>query len=349
MKQWIDLRSDTVTQPTEEMREAMARAVVGDDIMGEDPTVKELEDMSAEMLGKEAALFLTSGTLANQVAVMTFTNRGEEVILGDTSHIYNLEVGGLAALSQVQTRPIAVSNGVYDIEGIEERIQEAGIQRARTGLICIENTNNLNAGMVVPLENIQQVCKLGKKYNIPVYMDGARLFNAAAASGESAKDIVKDVDAVMFALTKGLSAPFGAVLAGTKTFIEEARWYKQRLGGGFRQAGFIAAPGIVALKTMMPQISIDHKHAQILGKGLAEIKGLTVDTSRVHTNIVTGSIQELPITIEDFLNRLQDRGIKAKPISKTSFRMVTHYGIEESHIRYVIETVQDTIKSIDMD
>ncbi|AOT71407.1 threonine aldolase family protein [Geosporobacter ferrireducens] len=343
MRNIIDLRSDTVTQPTQEMRDAMYYAVVGDDIMGEDPTVRELETLAADIMGKEDGLFFSSGTLANQAAVMTYTQRGEEIILGDTSHIYNLEVGGLSALSQVQPRPMAVPKGIYEIALMEELIQEEGIQRAKTSLICIENTNNLNAGMVVPLENINQVCALGKKHGIPVYLDGARIFNAAVASGVEAKEIVKNVDAVMFALTKGLSAPFGAVLTGRKEFIQKARWMKQRLGGGFRQAGFIAAPGIVALKTMMPQIEKDHKNAQLLGKGLEAIEGLQIDVSRIHTNIVTASVEQLPITIEEFLNRLLEKGIKAKRISKTSFRMVTHLGIEESHLQEVISVVKNIV------
>jgi threonine aldolase len=346
MKEYIDLRSDTVTQPSQEMREAMYNAIVGDDIMGEDPTVRELEAMSADILGKEDALFVTSGTMANQIAVATFTNRGEEVIVGDTSHIFNLEVGGLAAISQVQTRPIAIPNGLYDIKKMEELIQEEGIQRAKTGLICIENTNNLNAGLVVPVDNINEVCSLGKKYSVPIYMDGARLFNAAVASGNQANEIVKNVDAVMFALTKGLAAPFGAVLAGDKEFIKKARWIKQRIGGGYRQAGFIAAPGIVALRTMMPQIAIDHINAKLLGNGLSKLNGLKVDTSKIHTNIVTGSIEAIPITIEEFLSKLLDKGIKAKRISKTSFRMVTHLGIDEQDLQNVINSVEGIITNL---
>lgn len=346
MDRIIDLRSDTVTQPTQAMRDAMYNAKVGDDILGDDPTVKELEELSADMLGKEAGLFVASGTMANQIAVMAFTNRGEEVLVGDTSHIFNLEVGGLAALSQVQTRPFPIPDGYYDIDLIEELIQEEGIQRAKTALICIENTNNLNAGLVVPKENIDGVCELGKKYNIPVYMDGARLFNAEVASGIDAKYIVENVDAVMFALTKGLAAPFGAVLVGSKDFIEKARWLKQRIGGGFRQAGFMAAPGIVALKTMKPQLAIDHENAALLGKELANIEGLIIDEGRIHTNIVTASIEPLGISIEEFLSKLLEKGIKVKPISKTSFRMVTHYGIEKEDIYYVAKSIKELIKGL---
>lgn len=346
MNKLIDLRSDTVTQPSQEMRDKMYKAVVGDDIMGEDPTVRQLEIISADIMGKEDALFVTSGTMGNQIAVMALTNRGEEVIVGDTSHIYNLEAGALAALSQVQTRSIEVPNGVYDIEKMEELIQVKGIQNARTSLICIENTNNLNAGFVVPLENINSVCDLAKANNIPVHLDGARIFNAAVASKTPVKEITKNVDTVMFALTKGLAAPFGAILAGNKDFIAKARWMKQRIGGGFRQAGFLAAPGIVALNTMLPQLEIDHKHAQILGHGLSKINNLKVDTSRIHTSIITGSIEDLPITIDNFLEKLLKKGIKAKKISNKSFRMVTHYGIEENDIHEVIKAVGDVIDEL---
>lgn len=343
----IDLRSDTVTQPTQEMREAMFKAVVGDDILGDDPTVKELENLAAEILGKEAGLFVSSGTMANQIAVMTFTNRGEEVIVGDTSHIYNLEAGGLAALSQVQTRPMPVPDGVYNLDIMEELIQKGGIQAPKTGLICLENTNNLNAGMIVPKDNIDSVCELGKKYNIPVYLDGARLFNAEIASGVKAKQIVENVDAVMIALTKGLAAPFGAVLVGSKAFIEKARWIKQRLGGGYRQAGFMAAPAIIALKTMIPRMKIDHKNAQILGKELSNIEGLTVDTTKIHTNIVSGSIEKLSISIDDFISELLKRKIKVKKISSKAFRMVTHLGIDEDDIKYVISSIKEIIMNLE--
>lgn len=346
MDKFIDLRSDTVTQPTQAMREAMYNAVVGDDILGEDSTVNELENLAANMLGKEAGLFVSSGTMGNQLAVMTLTNRGEEVLVGDTSHIFNLEVGGLAALSQVQTRPFPVPDGYYDTSLIEELIQEKGIQRAKTALICMENTNNLNAGFVVSKENIDEVCNLGKKYNIPVFMDGARLFNAEAASGVDAKDLIEHIDVAMIALTKGLAAPFGAVLVGDKEFIKKARWFKQRIGGGYRQAGFLAAPGIVALKTMKPQILIDHQNAALLGKKLSNITGLLVDETKIQTNIVTASIEMLPISIEEFLAKLLSKGIKVKRISKSSFRMVTHLGIDKEDILYVEKSIKEIVHDI---
>ena len=346
MRQFIDLRSDTVTQPSQEMRDAMYKAVVGDDIMGEDPTVRQLEIMSADLLGKEDALFVSSGTMGNQIAVMVLTNRGEEIIVGDTSHIFNLEVGALAALSQVQPRTIEVPNGVYDIKKMEGLIQTEGIQNAKTSLICIENSNNLNAGFIVPLENINAICELARKKGVAVHMDGARIFNAAIESKTSVKEIVKNVDTVMFALTKGLAAPFGAILAGNKDFIAKARWMKQRIGGGYRQAGFLAAPGIVALNTMLPQLEQDNKNARFLGAELSKINKLKVDASRIHTNIVTGSVEDLPITIDDFLMKLFEKGIKAKKISSTSFRMVTHYGIDENDLHEVIAAVEYIIDTL---
>lgn len=339
MKPIIDLRSDTVTQPTQQMRDAMYNAVVGDDIMRADPTVIELEKKSAAMLGKEEGLFLASGTMANQVAVMTFTNRGDEIIVGDTSHIYNLEVGALAALCQVQTRVMGTSKGYYDAEEIRSLIREKGIQNAHTGLICLENSMNLNAGLAVSAENINKVAALAKEHSIPLYMDGARLFNAAEALGADPAVLTKNVDAVMFALTKGLSAPFGAVLCGTSEFIEKARWIKQRIGGGFRQAGFMAAPAITALDTMISRLKDDRENAKLLGSLLEKIEGITIDTSKIHTNIVTASVEKLGISIEEFLNLLDEKGVKAKRISAASFRMVAHYGVESEDIEYTAHCV----------
>jgi threonine aldolase len=345
VKKIIDVRSDTVTHPTQAMKEAMYSAEVGDDIMGEDPTVKRLEEMVADMLGKEAGLFTCSGTMANQLAVMSYANRGEELLVGDNSHIFNLEVGGLAALSQVQTRPFSVENGEYDIDLIEGLIQERGIQRAITGLICIENTHDLNKGLVVSKENIDAVCVLAGRYDLPVYMDGARLLNAEVALGIPAKEIVESVDAVMIAMTKGLACPFGAVLAGTKDFIEKARWYKQRIGGGFRQAGFMAAPGIVALETMKPQLLLDHENATLLGSLLADIDNLVVKTEDIQTNIVTGTVENACISLDDFLGKVLKKGIKAKKISGSSFRMVTHYGISQEDVRGIASEVRSILQN----
>lgn len=337
MSMIIDLRSDTVTHPTHAMREAMYNAEVGDDILGDDPTVKRLEDKMANMLGKEAGLFTCSGTMANQLAVMTFTNRGEEVLLADNSHIFNLEVGGIAALSQVQARSFSVKNGIYDVDLLEELIQERGIQRAKTALICIENTHDLNKGYVVTKENIDEVCSMAGRYDLPVYLDGARLFNAEAALGVPVKEILENVDAAMVAFTKGLACPFGAVLVGSEEFIDKARWFKQRIGGGLRQAGFMAGPCLVALETMKEQLLVDHENAKLLGDLLRDIETLIVKTEDIQTNIVTATIKTSDMSIHTFLEQLSVKGIKAKKISNNSFRMVTHLGISKEDIRYVVD------------
>lgn len=343
MNKMIDLRSDTVTQPTQAMREAIYTAVVGDDILGEDPTVRELEMLGAELLGKEGGLFVSSGTMANQIAVMVLAGRGEEILIGSNSHIFNLEVGGLAALSQVQTRPFNIPEGVYDLEELEFLIRDEGVQNPRTGLICLENTNDLNGGLVVPLDNIDGVCALAKKHGIPVYMDGARIFNAEVASGVPASRIVANVDAAMFALTKGIGAPFGAILAGNKDFIKEARWFKQRIGGGYRQVGFMAAAGIVGLSNMRAQIMEDHENARILGELLAGVEGLKVETSRIHTNILRVKVVSDRMGLKEFLHAMNERGVKAKPVSKDSFRMVTHYGISEEEVRQVAKITEEVL------
>lgn len=335
MEKLIDLRSDTVTQPTIEMRQAMFDAVVGDDIQGDDPTVIKLEAMVAEMLDKEAGLFVCSGTMANEVAIMTFTNRGDEIILADNSQMFNMGAGGLAALSQVQTRTFSIKNGIYDVDLLESLIQIKGVQHPITSTICLENTNDLHKGLVVPKENIDEVCAMAKRHNLSVFLDGARLFNAEVASGIPAKDIVENCDAVMIALTKGLAAPFGSVLVGSKEFIEKARFHKQRLGGGFRQAGFMAAPAIVALQTMMPQLSIDHENARALGALLKGNKKLDINTDEIHTNIILGVLDDSAMPIDEFVEKLLAVNIKIKKLSKNSFRMITHYGIDMEDIKYV--------------
>ena len=335
----------------------MSDAVVGDDILGEDPTVRELEDLGAEMLGKEAGLFVTSGTLGNQVAVMTFAQRGEEIIVGDQTHIYNLEVGALAALSQVQARPVAVRDGRYDPDEVERAIRPVGIQSTRTALVCLENTYNLNEGLVLDLENVSEIRKMADSYGIPIFLDGARIFNAATALGLPGAEVAGPADAVMFCLSKGLSAPVGSLLVGTGEFIDRARVIRQRLGGGMRQAGVIAAAGIVALRKMVARLAEDHALARRLALGLSQIRGLDVDPGRVQTNIVGGRlvpggrlVSDVPADhgapdAEVFLSRLLSHGVKAKRTGPTSFRMVTHHGITEEDIDYVIDVCRGVLNA----
>jgi threonine aldolase len=235
----IDLRSDTAALPTEGMFDAMRAAELGDDVLGEDVNVRKLEETAARMFGKEAALLVSTGSMANQVAVMVYTQRGQEVIVGAESHMYNLEGAGLAALSQVQARPVSCPKGYFDPAKVAGAIQGTGVQSARTGLICLENTYNLNRGYVMSLENIAEIASLATKNGIPVYMDGARIFNAAAALGIEAEEIARHVDAVQFCMTKGLGAPFGSLLMGRNEFIREARIVRQRIGGGIRHLGLL--------------------------------------------------------------------------------------------------------------
>lgn len=332
----IDLRSDTVTQPTEAMRDAMRNAAVGDDILGEDPTVQELEDLAAAMLGKEAGLFVTSGTMGNQVSIMTLAERGEEIITGRETHIYNLEVGALAALCQVQAVPVTVTGGRYDPEEIERAIRPAGIQSTRTAVICVEQTYNLNQGLVVHPSNISELRQLADAHGIAVFMDGARLFNAATALGVDVKEVVRDADVVTFCLSKGLSAPIGSLVVGTRKFIDRARIMRQRLGGGMRQAGVIAAPGVVALKQMVPRLQEDHANARTLAVGLSQIEGLRLNLAEVQTNIVGARADGLSGGVDGFLAGLAAEGIRVKKTGPASFRMVTHHGIEASDIQLVI-------------
>jgi threonine aldolase len=281
----IDLRSDTVTQPTPAMREAMYRAEVGDDVFGEDPTVNRLEQMAAERLGKEAALFVVSGTMGNLVALLTHCGRGDEAILGDCSHTFLFEQGGMAALGGIM--PHLVSNqpdGTLRLEDIEGAIREDDAHFPRTRLVCLENTHNMCNGTPLTAEYTAQVARLARVHGLRVHMDGARIFNAAAALGVDAQELVRDVDSVMFCLSKGLCAPVGSLLCGSADFIAEARRARKVVGGGMRQAGVLAAAGIVALEEIVPRLEEDHVRARRLAEGLAEIPG--VEVAPVTTNIL---------------------------------------------------------------
>lgn len=332
----IDLRSDTVSLPTNEMLEAMKDAELGDDIIDGDPTVRKLEELGAEMFGKEAGLFVTSGTMANQVAVMVYTERGQEIILGEKSHMYNLEVAALSCMSQVQPRAVSVDKGYFDPFEVENAIQSPGIQAAVTGLICLENTYDLNRGYAVTQENTREICKLAEKHKIPAFLDGARIFNAALALDKDVKELVEDVDSVQLCLTKGLAAPVGALLFGRKSFIDEARWIRQRIGGGMRQAGVIAAAGVVALEKMVDRLQEDHENTKMLAQGIKEIDSRLLDLSDVQTNIVSIDIAPLGLNGDEFFEQLLERGIKIKKIGPTAFRMVCHHNIDKDKINKVL-------------
>ncbi|KAB3535213.1 threonine aldolase [Alkaliphilus pronyensis] len=344
MNRILDIRSDTVTQPTDEMRKAMAEAIVGDDIMGEDPTVKRLEKLACEIFGKEAAVFVTSGTMANQIAVMVYSKLGDEVIVGSQSHILNLEVGALAAICGVQARSIEVVDGHYDAEVIENAILGKGIQSTDTGLICLENTYNLNRGLIVTTENMKEIKMIGAKHKIPVYLDGARILNAAVAEGKDVKEFTKHVDALQVCLTKGLAAPFGSLLLGDKEFISKARKMKQRLGGGMRQAGIMAAAGVVALENMVSRLDEDHKRAKTLAHRLVKIHEGILEITEVQTNIVSLNLGFLSIDGKTIQEEFLKQGIKVKKIGDKSYRMIIHYQIKDEDIDYIADVTEEIIQ-----
>ncbi|MEG6616193.1 low-specificity L-threonine aldolase [Peptococcaceae bacterium 1198_IL3148] len=341
----IDLRSDTVTQPTIEMREAMANAEVGDDVYQEDPTVNKLEDVAAQLIGKEAALFLPSGTMANQIAVLTHTERGDEVILDAESHIFYYEVGAPAMLAGVQLNPVPGLIGRNAVDKLRETYRPKDIHYPNTRLLCLENTFNRGGGTVMTPEEMKAVYELAKELNLSVHLDGARIFNAAIASRCPASDFTKYCDTVMFSLSKGLSAPVGSILAGEKKFIDKARKYRKALGGGMRQAGILAAAGLVSLK-MIDRLADDHANARALAEGLAKIKGLRVELHLVQTNIVLVDITAIDMDAKTFVNELEKHGVKASGFGPQLVRFVTHKDILREDIEQAIKVSKIVIGSL---
>lgn len=337
---YIDLRSDTVTLPTMEMREAMYKAEVGDDVYGEDPTINKLEEMAADMMGKEAAMFVTSGTQGNQVCVMTHTRPGEEIILEEKCHIITYEVGGIGYLSGVQARLIRGKHGAMDPADIEAAIREDDIHQPRTSLICVEETHNRAGGTVIPLDVLKRTYELAQRHKISVHMDGARIFNAATYLKVPVKEIAQYADSVMFCLSKGLCAPVGSMVVGSKEFISRARKFRKMMGGGMRQAGFLAAAGIVALEKMTKRLQEDHDNARILAEGLNSIPGIKIDMDTVQTNIVICDIEGLNMNGEELSKKLFARGIKVNGSNGTNVRFVTHYGIEKQDVEKTVEAVK---------
>jgi threonine aldolase len=342
----IDLRSDTVTLPSSEMREAIYKAEVGDDVFGEDPTINRFEKMAAERVGKEAALFVASGTMGNLVCSLTHCGRGEEVILGDKSHMFLNEAGGMSALGGIH--PHIVSNqpdGTMRLEDIEGAIRGSNVHYPRTRLICLENTHNSCNGAALSAEYIESVAGLAKCYGLSLHLDGARIFNAAVALGVDVKELTRSVDSVSFCLSKGLSAPVGSAVCGTKDFIAEARRTRKVLGGGMRQAGVLAAAGIVALEQMVERLKEDHINAKRLAEGIAQIEGLAIDVSVVQTNILYFDLVSDKIDVQTFLARLGEKGIKLLRIGgPRRFRVVTHYGIEAEDIDVTLGALREVIQ-----
>jgi len=329
-----DFRSDTVTKPTEKMRLAMKEAVVGDDVLGDDPTVKKLEELAARKVGKEAALFVPSGTMGNAIAVKVWTKEGEEVIVEEKSHIYNFESGHLAFISRVIPRPLPSNRGVYDLDMLKRAVNKRKDYHVpQPSLITLENTHNFWGGAVVPLEHFKAVREIADSRNLKVHLDGARIFNASVASGVPASEYAKYVDSIMFCLSKGLGAPIGSLLAGSAEFIDRARWVRKMLGGGMRQVGVIAAAGIIALEEMVDRLSEDHRRARILAQGLAEIPGVDINVDEVQTNILFFKVKDARSVIK----KLAEFGVLALALSDTDIRMVTHKDVDDSDVERALD------------
>ncbi|MFQ6116984.1 MAG: low-specificity L-threonine aldolase [Candidatus Bipolaricaulia bacterium] len=317
------------------MREALARAEVGDDVYGEDPTVNRLQDQAAELLGMEAALFVPSGTMGNQVAVKVHTRPGDEVILEADSHIFNYELGMIAAFSGALARPIPTDRGVLPVEAVAAAIRPRIYYLSRTGLICLENTHNRKSGAVYPLEQARELLEFAHSQNIPVHLDGARIFNAAVASGIPVNELVKGFDSAMFCLSKGLGAPVGSMLVGSKEFIEEARRVRKMLGGGMRQAGILAAAGLYALEHHIERLAEDHENARLIHDNLKKFEPELLELEPVATNILIFSLKKM--AAEELAARLRERGILIHAIGPRQVRLVTHLDVRRED---VLETVK---------
>lgn len=334
---YFDFRSDTVTLPTDKMRRAMFEAEVGDDVYGDDPTILELEIKSASLLGKEAALFVPSGTFGNQLAILTHTKRGDEVLLGDTCHIMMHEVGAAAVISGVQLRQIPTNCGSMKIKDIANMIREEDIHYPDTGLICVENAHS--SGKVIKLSEMRMIYELATNKNIPVHLDGARVFNAALALNVDVSEIAAYADSIMFCLSKGLCAPVGSMLVGSKSFIDKARKNRKLMGGGLRQAGFLAAAGIVALDEMAPRLTEDHDLAKYLAEQLSMIDGITVKEDRLDINMVFCKIK-LKMSETTFVEKLYADGIKINGTEAGEFRFVTNFWTPQEAVDKLVNAIK---------
>ena len=334
----VDLRSDTITRPTPAMRKAMSLANVGDDVFGEDPTVNQLEEMSAERLGKPAALFVASGTMGNLICQLVHCNRGDEIILGDASHIFLNEQGGASALGGIHHRTVSNrDDGAMTIEDIEAAIRTDNIHFPRTRLIALENTHNFCHGSPLSAESMHAVMDLAHRHGLKVHVDGARIFNAAVALGMDARDLASNSDSIMFCLSKGLAAPVGSIVCGPQEFIQEARRIRKLVGGGMRQAGILAAAGIVALNEMVARLAEDHANAKKLGDGLAEMNGISIRADYVKTNILFFEVNRDGLSPQEFTKRLEAEGVRISAKDSRHLRAVTHYHVTSDDINYTLK------------
>lgn len=343
----IDLRSDTVTQPTPEMREAMASAEVGDDVYGEDPTVNQLESYAAELLGKEAALFVPSGTMGNLAAILTHCQRGDELILGDKAHTFLFEVGGVSALGGVHPHPVPnQEDGTLRLEDIEQAIRTDDVHYPTTRLITLENTHNRCGGVPLSAAYTRQVGELAREYGLKFHLDGARIFNAAVALDVEPGELAAPAHSIMFCLSKGLAAPVGSVLCGSAAFIHRARRIRKQLGGGMRQAGVLAAAGMIALGSLRQRLKVDHARAERLAEGLKNLPGIHLEREKPATNMVYCTLEEaVSFNGQAFVLRLKEEGILVGRTADRRYRMVLHYWIDDQDVDRVIAGFEKVLGS----
>ncbi len=345
---WIDLRSDTVTQPTPEMRQAMEAAPVGDDVYGEDPSVNRLQELAAERMGKEAGLFVPSGTMGNLAAILAHCGRGDEVILGSSAHTFLFEAGGISALGGVHSCQIPnQQDGTLDLEAIRSAIRPDDEHQPVTRLITLENTHNRCGGVPLSVAYTQAVGELAHAHNLKLHMDGARIFNAATALGVSAQELVDPADSVTFCLSKGLCAPVGSVICGSRDFITRAHRVRKQLGGGMRQAGVLAAAGIIALETIANRLDEDHIRAQRLAEGLSEIPGIVLDPGTPFTNMIFCSLgEDVPLDSGQVGALLAEHKVRVGIVGPRRFRIVTHYWIRDAEVEQAIAAFKEVLADV---
>ncbi|HEX4544912.1 MAG TPA: GntG family PLP-dependent aldolase [Candidatus Acidoferrum sp.] len=339
----VDLRSDTVTRPTAEMRRAMAEAEVGDDVYGEDPTVNRLEKRAAEIFGKEAAMFVPTGCMGNLIAIKIWTHHGNEVICEERSHVNLYELASMSAIAGCMPRVARGADGILTWKEIEAVIRPKIYYDSQTALVCLENTSNMAGGTVYPTAQLEEICDRAHAMGLQVHLDGARIFNAATALGESVKQMTRKVDSLMFCLSKGLGAPVGSLVAGTKAFIEKARIYRKMFGGGMRQAGVIAAAGLLALEKSPARLHIDHENAKRLAEGIAEIPGLKIDPKKVRSNIVIFDCSKVGMTAVELCDALHPQGVWAQDTGLYSVRVVTHCDVDRAGCERALAVLKEVV------
>src|ERR1043166_9703496 len=340
----IDLRSDTVTKPSPEMRRAMAEAEVGDDVFIEDPTINKLQERAAALFRREAALFVPSGSMGNLTCILAQTRPGQEVICEEAGHIYNYEMASMSAIAGVLPRVVQGEDGILSWDVVSKAIRPKIYYRPQTALVSLENTHNMAGGTVYPTKVAHEICDKAHDAGIAVHLDGARIFNAATYLGEDVADMTKKFDSVQFCLSKGLGAPVGSMIVGTRQFVERCRSIRKMLGGGMRQVGVLAAAGLIALENGPKRLHIDHENAKFLANGLAKISGISIDPSTAKTNIVIYSVKEAGWTSGDFLQALSKRGVLGVPVDSEKIRMVTHLDVNRAEIENALGVIREVIQ-----